>query len=97
MAYQDLIQPPFGITTTTTTFPPNTNEISVLSPDGLIFSQNESLSNGSASKPNDDFTIISPYIHYNNSKTVISFDPKSFLEFATIKFNLYSSTYRNAS
>lgn len=93
--------PPSGSITalpTSTTPPPPSPINSPIEPNGLIFPRNSNLSNGLSSRVAasnagiTDFTIVNPYVHYNLN---LQFDPRSFLQEATIRFNIYSSQYRN--
>jgi hypothetical protein len=93
----------FGSTSTTTTNPPPSNQISPIQPTNLSWPLNNSLSNGNASRQQanaygiNDFTIVNPYIHYylNSQNNIISIDPTSLLEEAPFRFNIYSSQFRN--
>ena len=89
-------------TTLAPQIPVNPNAIPIVAPNGLVYPENTNLSNGLSSRlvagaaGINDFNIINPYIHYANTTSIIQFDPTSFLELATERFNIYSSQYRNA-
>jgi hypothetical protein len=110
MSYGNLIEIPPGtiippgqsITTTQAPqFNVNSNAIPIVKPLGLAWPENQALSNGLYSRSVtgaagiNDFTIVNPYIHYDNTQSVIQFNPMSLLELATQRFNIYSSQYRN--
>jgi len=113
MVYENLLQipnetiiPP-GRNVSTTLAPTVTvdpNGVPIVAPNGLIWPENNNLSNGLSSRliagaaGINDFTIVNPYIHYATPQvggSVIKFDPTSLLELATERFNIYSSQYRN--
>lgn len=110
MVYENLLEIPLltvippGQSVTTTTPPPlvvNPNAVPIVAPNGLVWNENPNLSNGLASRliagaaGINDFTIVNPYIHYESPPgNVITFDPRSLLQLATQRFNIYSSQYR---
>ena len=100
---QTIIPPGQSVSTTPSpTLPINPNAVPIVAPNGLVWNENSNLSNGLASRlvagaaGINDFTIVNPYIHYASSQmgSVITFDPRSLLQLATQRFNIYSSQYR---
>jgi hypothetical protein len=111
MSYENLVQIPANTlippgqsvsTTPAPNFTVNSNAVPIVAPNGLVWNENSNLSNGLSSRlitgaaGINDFTIVNPYIHYASPiGSTIQFDPRSLLELATTRFNIYSSQFRN--
>jgi hypothetical protein len=105
-AGSQLIAPVSGANTTTTTQPPI--QASVISINGLLRSQNSSLSNALdsliISSGITDFVIFNPYIHYyqkvtasfitGGTQALTTIQPSANIQLARDRFNIYSREYR---
>lgn len=86
---------------TTTTPAPPINVASPIAPNGLVFTGNAYLSNGDLSRRAtgaagiNDFSIFNDYIHYANGSSVTTFNPRSLLQEAVIRFEVYRKQFRN--